>query len=339
MKKQSSETAKSAESDDIRTTFLIPDDVHVTRPLADDLLHLLHEHDAPATLDSITQEHISALNDAILRSTLSSEMDGVAVLQISPTVALKKDAHFDISHLSTLDHIRQHAPSLPIPRTFGVLFDQTRKVQYTFMTFFPGRLLESHWMHLPDAQKKSVHNQLEAIFQKLRSIPPPALDNGRVLSGSGMPARIKDFRRWQRIAEEQILNEKAFNDFITWGDAKCEEWRKMVRSFMREDHACVMTHGDLHPRNIVVQLVPRSEDDSCHDDLTEKNVKVLAIINWHMSGWYPEYWEFVKALHTIGIRRDPTQDWWQYLPPCIGTWPTEYALDEMIDRWQWAMDP
>lgn len=107
----------------------------------------------------------------------------------------------------------------------------------------------------------------------------------------------------------------------------------MVRSFMREDHACVMTHGDLHPRNIIEQLVPGYYNDPSDDDVTGKHVKVIAVIDWDKSGWYPEYWEFAKALHTIGARRDPMQDWWQYLPPSIGVWPMEYSLDRMISSW------
>lgn len=47
-----------------------------------------------------------------------------------------------------------------------------------------------------------------------------------------------------------------------------------------KDHKIVMTHGDLSPRNILVQ-----------------GSKVVAILDWEMSGYYPEYWEYVKALY------------------------------------------
>lgn len=46
------------------------------------------------------------------------------------------------------------------------------------------------------------------------------------------------------------------------------------------NHVIVMTHGDFSPRNIIVQ-----------------GSKVVAIVDWEMSGYYPEYWEYVKALY------------------------------------------
>ena len=41
----------------------------------------------------------------------------------------------------------------------------------------------------------------------------------------------------------------------------------------------VLTHGDFAPRNILLQ-----------------NTKIVAVLDWELSGYYPEYWEYVKAL-------------------------------------------
>lgn len=51
-----------------------------------------------------------------------------------------------------------------------------------------------------------------------------------------------------------------------------------------------------------------------------------------MCGWYPEYWGYVKALHTVAPG-DDFGDWWSYLPPVIGIWPEEHAVDLMLSRW------
>ncbi|CDF36840.1 unnamed protein product [Chondrus crispus] len=217
-------------------------------------------------------------------------------------------------------HSQSHpasCPSLLIPRTFGVLIDQSGRTYYHFMTYFPRPSLETHWIRLSHAQKKSVKELLEPIFQQLRKVPSPPLDKGRLTWGSGVPRRCIDTRRWDRVAKEEILDEKAFNDFLTTRDRGRGPWIKMVRSFMRKDRACAMTHADLHPRNIVVQLVRRSENGASADYLTQKDVKVLGVIDWDKSGWYPEYWEFVKALNTIVVD-DPMQDWSQCLPHSIG---------------------
>ena len=108
---------------------------------------------------------------------------------------------------------------------------------------------------------------------------------------------------------------------------------------MRQDHRMVMTHGDLHPRSIMVSAVevplPPNNSIQCacgSTDMCNSEVKVLAIIDWETSGWYPEYWEFVKAVHKLGLD-DPLLDWREHLPSSIDVWPMEYALDCQIDRW------
>jgi predicted unusual protein kinase regulating ubiquinone biosynthesis (AarF/ABC1/UbiB family) len=57
------------------------------------------------------------------------------------------------------------------------------------------------------------------------------------------------------------------------------------------------THADLHPSNIL--LSPGSDPH------------IIAIIDWQQSGWYPEYWEYCKALWTSPIGEE-----WEskYLP-------------------------
>ena len=41
----------------------------------------------------------------------------------------------------------------------------------------------------------------------------------------------------------------------------------------------VFTHGDLDPRNILVE-----------------DGHVSGIFDWEQSGWYPKYWEYVKTM-------------------------------------------
>ena len=108
----------------------------------------------------------------------------------------------------------------------------------------------------------------------------------------------------------------------------------MIRSFMRDDHAIVMTHGDLHPRNIMVIWDGATSINGHSDPENERrDVRISSIIDWEMMGWYPDYWEFVKALNTIG-QKSTLFDWCDYLPTnAIGTWPIEYAIDTLISRW------
>ena len=53
------------------------------------------------------------------------------------------------------------------------------------------------------------------------------------------------------------------------------------RSQLPDDGPITFTHSDLHPSNIMI-----SSDDG--------PIRILALIDWHQSGWYPSYWEWCK---------------------------------------------
>jgi thiamine kinase-like enzyme len=59
-------------------------------------------------------------------------------------------------------------------------------------------------------------------------------------------------------------------------------WVDLVARFIRAlpAHDIVLTHSDFSPRNILV-----------------RGDQVVAILDWEMSGFYPEFWEYVKALY------------------------------------------
>ena len=49
----------------------------------------------------------------------------------------------------------------------------------------------------------------------------------------------------------------------------------------------IFTHADLHPRNILI-----GEDGG-----------ITGIIDWETAGWYPRYWERVKALNRTSFTK------------------------------------
>ena len=55
----------------------------------------------------------------------------------------------------------------------------------------------------------------------------------------------------------------------------------MLLSSLKENHRIILTHGDLHPRNIII-----------------KDNTIAGIIDWELGGWYLEYWEYVKGVNS-----------------------------------------
>ena len=73
----------------------------------------------------------------------------------------------------------------------------------------------------------------------------------------------------------------------------------------------VFTHADLVPRNIIV-----------------KDGHVAAIIDWGLSGWYPEYWEWTKAHYDAF----PCEDWRGRLGDNLQ--PYDFELQAEQDMWR-----
>jgi Ser/Thr protein kinase RdoA (MazF antagonist) len=75
----------------------------------------------------------------------------------------------------------------------------------------------------------------------------------------------------------------------------------------------VFSHRDLTPRNILV-----------HEG------KISGLVDWEDSGWYPEYWEYVKF-----FQRPADKGWKDYAEDIF----PEYYHDELVDftaisKWQ-----
>ncbi|KAK3614897.1 hypothetical protein LTR56_025334 [Elasticomyces elasticus] len=94
------------------------------------------------------------------------------------------------------------------------------------------------------------------------------------------------------------------------------------QTFPPREQRIVFIHGDIRPANIVVQ--PRS--DGSH--------QVTGLIDWEMSGFYPEDLECVKALNNLSpIGKD---DWYLYLPECISpkrhfeSWHADWVWDSYV---------
>jgi thiamine kinase-like enzyme len=79
-------------------------------------------------------------------------------------------------------------------------------------------------------------------------------------------------------------------------------------------HHIVFTHGDLQLRNIMV-----------------KDGNVSGIIDWELSGWYPEYWEFSKALYLWKWQND----WVDYLMEILQPYYSEYTLHSFLAEVTW----
>lgn len=114
------------------------------------------------------------------------------------------------------------------------------------------------------------------------------------------------------------MNVQQFQDFIFSASRfATPTYIQFLRNLVPADSVqCVFTHSDFRPANIMVE---KGEDGAW---------KVVSVVDWESSGFYPEYWESVKATNNMGpLARF---DWYLYLPKCASA--SQYAIYWLVDR-------
>lgn len=286
--------------------------LEVTRPLDASILTWAEGAGLRSFPQQVTNKE---LHDLFFKCDVIDMRPRSVVVGLTPLIALKVSPRSTIRYLETYEYIVKYAPTIPVATLLGVL--TTDGFAYTFMQRVHGVRLEKIWSSLGLAEKESIRQQLTEPFKLLRALPRPCVC---LALGTGFPPYCIDLRLHVRESRELILTEGEFNRFLTKADLSTSSpLLDMAFSYLREDHEIVMTHGDLRPGNI---MVSRNEEDG--------SIKVEAILHWEASGWYPAYWEYVKALRTISVPEN-TLDWHLCLPiDAIGVWGAEYTIDRLI---------
>lgn len=203
--------------------------------------------------------------------------------------------------------IQRHT-SIPTPRVIASADGYGSR--YLLMKNVPGKNLETVWTTLEPAQRTRIVEQLRSYIAQLRSLQSP---HGRaVCSLNGAP--IRDFRITSSGAVGPFPDEAAFNDRLIQTSAYYDERVTLpdFRSRLRADHAIVFTHGDIAPRNIIV------EGDT-----------IVALLDWEQAGWCPEHWEWVKAMWCPPSPQ-PAGDLW--LEAVKGMFDKNYEAEWQVDR-------
>jgi tRNA A-37 threonylcarbamoyl transferase component Bud32 len=168
--------------------------------------------------------------------------------------------------------------TIPVPKVFNAYKDDVSGHVRIVMEFVEGNVLDDVWDKFSDDQKKDVIRQLRGYLSQLRNIKGSFI-------GSVDGTACEDQLFTDEIgAYGPYEDEDAFNQGIATALQRSQQgaWVNIVADMVLKSlhgHGLVMTHGDFGPRNIV------------------QGTTVVAILDWELSGYYPEYWEYVKALY------------------------------------------
>jgi Phosphotransferase enzyme family len=222
--------------------------------------------------------------------------------------------------------------SIPVPRVYAVIrlppwiFWWRRKwvwgqtVQYPdsafiFMDRIDGKSLDIHtWLSLDYPARDRIVAQLHGYVSQLRSLIPPP---GTVI-GSAYGKPVSDDRLaqgWPTDEEAEIsgpyADEAEMNLALRRQHDLSEFPPNVVESHSRS-HPLVFTHGDIDLRNVMV-----------------KGDKVVALIDWEASGWFPAHWEYLKA-HWVPSVHEQEREWRARIKEIVTPYETERAADKDV---------
>ena len=282
------------------------------------------EYDTNLTL--LSKSRFTAMNHA-LQNSRSLTLDGRTPVRTLGSSYVVKITSKNRNSIETICYLKSIYRDFPVPDVQGAV--ETKDHIYMIMSRASGVSLDKIWPQLTKAHKYTIQSQLGAILIRLRSI---SRDTSTWMLGD-VTARCRDVRRQEHVAGG-IRDEEQFNDFLCQRRNRTDaRWNQLIRSSMTDSHPIVMTHGNLHPGNIMVTWKGHTDGDTSTAGPPFQNLRITSIIDWDSAGWYPAYWEYVKALNTVEPR-GPEADWPHYLPTTvIGKHMSEFAIDSLITRW------
>ncbi|KAJ2969309.1 hypothetical protein NUW58_g10019 [Xylaria curta] len=183
------------------------------------------------------------------------------------------------NEFNALRLVRQYT-TVPVPKPLDVTIPhgQTSLLStdaYLLMTRLPGLPLADCQHILSDKDRKRIIDQMRNYLAQMRSIPNLVNRDEPICNAIG--EAIRDSRIRGETPVGPFPDEASFSQMLRFSDESS-----------RRGHSIVFTHADLNPRNILISFVTQ-EDGT-------RGWSVTGIVDWEFAGYYPEYWDYTKAL-------------------------------------------
>ncbi|EGX94033.1 Protein kinase-like domain [Cordyceps militaris CM01] len=199
------------------------------------------------------------------------------VFKINPTTVVKTARIVRMAEAATMKFVLENT-SIPVPAVHNAYIDETTGHVVIIMDFIEGENLDKAWVNYTEPERQSVIVQLQDYMSQLRSFKGSFIGciDGTPCQDQYFFSEKEDYGPYQTEHEfnqgiVNLMRKQGPHAFIAW---RCDVWKDVMK-----DHNIVLTHNDFDPRNILVQ-----------------GAKVVAILDWEFSGFYPEYWEYCKAV-------------------------------------------
>ncbi|GAM87388.1 hypothetical protein ANO11243_054120 [Dothideomycetidae sp. 11243] len=226
----------------------------------------------------------------------------------------------------TLRALREAAIKVPVPEIYGWK-KEGRRVFLYMEDVGCTTTLEYQWDILKLRDRAGICKQLKAILGDLRRLkqPPGQASIGNICGG---PLNCVVLTSGRLPAAGPFSAANPLEQFYNWISKMTEygignllpsidknEIPDFFRDHLPSQAEIVFTHADLHPSNILISI--------------SSPTRVVAIVDWGQAGWYPDFWEYCKAMYTS----DYESEWaTKYIPlfldkPAEGVEAFEYYAE------------
>ena len=152
------------------------------------------------------------------------------------------------------------------------------------MSFIPGITLKSVWDGLDENTKERICRQIWAYIDQWRQIPrPPELSHLYQCLADGSADTddplLKDLDC--PSAPLKTDEEVRLRIFRRYWHYNGRRYAGALLDMLPRSQASVFTHGDIAPRNILVD---------------RESFELTGFVDWEHSGWYPDYWEYANIM-------------------------------------------
>jgi hypothetical protein len=227
---------------------------------------------------------------------------GSTVIRIQPGLVLKKGAKVRPSEERAMRLVKKYIPELPVPSIHSIMYKFEHGIPFygeLEMDFMPGRTLKSMWAELDERTKGRVCQDIWDLVALIRArVPrPDDLAPGLYRTVDGSPSRDPLLGDNNDVApsefDDDMLRNRIYTRYVDHHGLSYRDG-KDVLDLLPRSSTSVFTHGDLAPRNIIV-------DDQC---------RITGVLDWESSGWFPDYWEYAQMMKWCDT---PEQEWKKWM--------------------------
>ncbi|PWY77277.1 phosphotransferase enzyme family protein-like protein [Aspergillus sclerotioniger CBS 115572] len=260
---------------------------------------------------------------ALDKSALFPERLGPRHVRVDSNTIVKYGPGVRLAEAEAMHLVSTHT-SIPIPKLFSAY--SLYGTCYIIMSDEKGEPFSKYWDRNSERKRQNILGQLQDYVAQMRSMKGDFIGGinlspckGSIFIASSFEYDDEDYSYGPYASEEQftegivqalqdrlpshLLDEPADPDSNFWNTEYTIY--QTVRQLPTMGHTIVFTHGDLHPGNMLV----RSDG-------------TVVILHWDHAGYWPDYWEYYRAMSARTWRRSWDRMVEEFVPPFY----IEYAI-------------